>query len=329
MDRSAQTDIMYCRRRSSKNSPAGTIDEDEVLSSIDIENEAKALQAESASEARSERELDEQRETEMKYRELESFEGAKTRPIVKLGRSISACERVRHRTRISRIMNQESAESNDSEEDLIAKPFDSLPLLSAPPSLDNKNRLFRFSPDNERIAGQMKIRSRLLEKPDYGYNQLAARSAECVSNPTSVLRYSDDSKGHISEEGEATPDNSMSNSRTPTPSSEERKEPTTPLTPSEPTALPAREETKPTAPQRKKPPMKFLKRAQSLSYVFKRTGKPEKPEKRKKIIRDDYAALPTTIEPQGEMALVPLEKLVAIDDIQMQPSLSSYNVYTE
>lgn len=69
--------------------------------------------------------------------------------------------------------------------------------------------------------------------------------------------------------------------------------------------------------------MKFLKRAQSLSYVFKRSNKP--PEKKKKIITDDYAALR---ECQGEMALVPLEKLVAIDDIQMQPSLSSYNVYS-
>ncbi|XP_066983776.1 anoctamin-10-like isoform X2 [Macrobrachium rosenbergii] len=330
VDRSAQTDIMYCRRRSSKASPAETIDEDEVLSSIDVENEARVMQTESSSEARSGVDLDEKRETEMKYREVESFEGAKARPIVKLGRSISACERVRHRTaRINRIMNQESAESNDSEEDLIAKPFDSLPLLSAPASLDNKNRLFRFSPDNERITGQVKVRSRLLEKPEYGYNQLTARSAECVSNPSSVLRYSDDSKGHISEEGEATPDNSMNNSRTPTPSSEDRKEPTTPMTPVEATPSPAKEDAKLPGLQRKKPPMKFLKRAQSLSYVFKRTGKPDKPEKRKKIIRDDYAALPTTIEPQGELALVPLEKLVAIDDIQMQPSLSSYNVYTE
>ncbi|XP_066983808.1 anoctamin-10-like isoform X8 [Macrobrachium rosenbergii] len=318
------------RRRSSKASPAETIDEDEVLSSIDVENEARVMQTESSSEARSGVDLDEKRETEMKYREVESFEGAKARPIVKLGRSISACERVRHRTaRINRIMNQESAESNDSEEDLIAKPFDSLPLLSAPASLDNKNRLFRFSPDNERITGQVKVRSRLLEKPEYGYNQLTARSAECVSNPSSVLRYSDDSKGHISEEGEATPDNSMNNSRTPTPSSEDRKEPTTPMTPVEATPSPAKEDAKLPGLQRKKPPMKFLKRAQSLSYVFKRTGKPDKPEKRKKIIRDDYAALPTTIEPQGELALVPLEKLVAIDDIQMQPSLSSYNVYTE
>lgn len=331
VDRSAQTDLMYSRRRSFKTSPASTIDEDEVLSPTDVEPEtrsvasdAAATEARAAAAATAGSERDARKEDDLRMRELESFEGAKARPIVRLGRSVSACERVHHRVpRIHRIMNQESAESNDSEEDLLAKPFDSLPLLSAPATMDNKNRLFRFSPDNERVLGGMKPRSRLLEKPDFSYGtQLSSRSVECVSDTAALIRFSDDSRSHISEEGEGTPEQS---SRSPTPPAEEPKEAGTPRAHSlEQTPSPSKEEAK-EGPARRKPPMKFLKRAQSLSYVFKRT----KPEKRKKVIRDDYAALPTTVEPQGEMALVPLEKLVAIEDIQMQPSLSSYSCYAD
>lgn len=333
VDRSAQTDLMYSRRRSFKTSPASTIDEDEVLSPTDVEPETRSVASDAAAtEARAAAaaaatagsERDARKEDDLRMRELESFEGAKARPIVRLGRSVSACERVHHRVpRIHRIMNQESAESNDSEEDLLAKPFDSLPLLSAPATMDNKNRLFRFSPDNERVLGGMKPRSRLLEKPDFSYGtQLSSRSVECVSDTAALIRFSDDSRSHISEEGEGTPEQS---SRSPTPPAEEPKEAGTPRAHSlEQTPSPSKEEAK-EGPARRKPPMKFLKRAQSLSYVFKRT----KPEKRKKVIRDDYAALPTTVEPQGEMALVPLEKLVAIEDIQMQPSLSSYSCYAD
>ncbi|XP_047486839.1 anoctamin-8-like [Penaeus chinensis] len=331
VDRSAQTDIMYSRRRSFKTSPASTIDEDEVLSPTDVEHETRSVASEAAAAetraaATAGSERDGRKEDDMRMRELESFEGAKARPIVRLGRSVSACERVHHRVpRIHRIMNQESAESNDSEEDLITKPFDSLPLLSAPAAMDNKNRLFRFSPENERVLGAIKPRSRLLEKPDFSYGtQLSSRSVECVSDTSALIRFSDDSRSHISEEGEGTPEQSTG-SRSPTPPTEESKEVGTPRAHSlEQTPSPSKEEVK-EGPARRKPPMKFLKRAQSLSYVFKRT----KPEKRKKIIRDDYAALPTTVEPQGEMALVPLEKLVAIEDIQMQPSLSSYSCYAD
>ncbi|ROT61049.1 Anoctamin-8 [Penaeus vannamei] len=163
VDRSAQTDLMYSRRRSFKTSPASTIDEDEVLSPTDVEPETRSVASDAAAtEARAAAatagsERDGRKEDDLRMRELESFEGAKARPIVRLGRSVSACERVHHRVpRIHRIMNQESAESNDSEEDLLAKPFDSLPLLSAPATMDNKNRLFRFSPDNERVLGGMK-----------------------------------------------------------------------------------------------------------------------------------------------------------------------------
>ncbi|XP_053629795.2 anoctamin-10 isoform X2 [Cherax quadricarinatus] len=323
VDRTAQTDIMYSRARSFKMSPTSTIDEDEVLSPAESSSQRGSL-SEGTVEVG---EFDEKREDEMRYRELEE---ARIRPIVRLGRSVSACERVRHRVpRISRIVNQESNESNDSEEDLISKPFDSLPMLSAPATVDKKNRLFRFSPESENMIGQMKARSRLLDKPDFThgsqYAQFSSRSVECVSDTTGHSRYTDDSTGHISEEG--TPENSTS-SRTPTPPGSDAKDTphtpasTQPEVPTPQVPAPADEPREPIA--RRKPPMKFLKRAQSLSYVFKRSNKPEK---KKKVIHDDYAALVGTREVQGELALVPLEKLVAIDDIQMQPSLSSYNVY--
>ncbi|KAF2360317.1 Anoctamin [Trinorchestia longiramus] len=72
-------------------------------------------------------------------------------------------------------------------------------------------------------------------------------------------------------------------------------------------------------PLKRKPPNKFLKRAQSFSQFLKK--KPTLPERRKKsgdASRDDYY-LPTSHEqleePQGEMMLVPVEKLVSIDDL--------------
>ncbi|XP_071516788.1 anoctamin-10 isoform X3 [Panulirus ornatus] len=319
------------RRKSFKTSPTSTIDEDEALSPTESGSNRGSLSEGTADLGPGD--FDEKREDELRYRELEE---TRIRPIVRLGRSVSACERVRYRVpRINRLMNQESNESNDSEDDFIAKPFDSLPMLSAPASVDKKNRLFRFSPESETIA---KPRSRLLEKPDFShggqYAQFSSRSAECVLDPSGHGRYLDDSTGHISEEG--TPENSIT-SRTPTPPGDEAKDPVrTPVTPQAeaPPVLPPTTAAAAAAAAveprdlatRRKPPMKFLKRAQSLSYVFKRSSKPDK---RKKIIRDDYAALTAPREPQGELALVPLEKLVAIDDIQMQPSLSSYNVYGE
>ncbi|KAK4287830.1 hypothetical protein Pmani_039110, partial [Petrolisthes manimaculis] len=319
VDRGAQTDLMYYhRRRSFRTSPSSTIDEDEVLSPSESDSKRGSL-----SEGM---DVEDQREDESGGRGREE-EGGRGRGGVKLGRSVSACERVRHRVaRVGRIRDQSSHESNDSEEDLVvtASPFDSLPTLSAPASVDKKNRLFRFSPDNEGALGAPKPRPRLLERPDF--HQFSSRSAECVSEPAHI-RHHEDSPGHISEEG--TPEESIC-SRTPTPIEEQRPPVLTPLTPLTPQSEPPQTPPIPVAPTavkegppRRKPPMKFLKRAQSLSYVFKRSNKP--PEKKKKIITDDYAALR---ECQGEMALVPLEKLVAIDDIQMQPSLSSYNVYT-
>ena len=308
VDRSIQTDVMYYRRRSFKTSPTSTIDEDEIMYPSDSDSKRESL-SESG-------ELDELRDDEQ------------TRASVRLGRSVSACDRVKHRMpRVNRIRNQESNESNDSEEDMnMPKAFDSMPMLSAPATIDKKNRLFRFSPENESVMTPMKPRSRLLERPDFG--QFSSRSAECVADPSMHSRYTDDSTGHISEEG--TPEDSIS-SRTPTPSSEDRKvissNPPTPQAEAVPLSPPATQERKELPAPRRKPQMKFLKRAQSLSYVFKRNPKP--PEKRKKIITDDFAALTAPREAQGEMSLVPLEKLVAIDDIQMQPSLSSYNVYTD
>ncbi|XP_069166771.1 anoctamin-10 isoform X3 [Procambarus clarkii] len=309
------------RRRSFRTSPTSTIDEDEVLSPAESSSQRGSLSEGTVEMG----EYDEKRD-EMRYRELEE---ARIRPIVRLGRSISACERVHHRVpRIARIVNQASNESNDSEDDLVTKQFDSLPMLSAPATIDKKNRLFRFSPESESVIAQMKTRSRLLEKPDHthgGQYAQITRSVECVSDPSGHGRYTDDSTGHISEEG--TPENSTS-SRTPTPPIEEPKRPThAPPTPQAelPPPKPVAEEPKEPL-VRRKPPMKFLKRAQSLSYVFKRSTKPEK---KKRVVRDDYAALMGSREIQGEMALVPLEKLVSIDDIQMQPSLSSYNVYGE
>lgn len=271
---------------------------------------------------------DSKRESLSESGEIDELRDEEQRASVRLGRSVSACERVRQRVpRVNRIRNQESNESNDSEEDIIPKAFDSLPMLSAPATVDKKNRLFRFSPENESVMGQMKPRSRLLERPEFG--QFSSRSAECVADPSMLNRYTDDSTGHISEEG--TPEDSIS-SRTPTPSSEDHTKvitstPPTPQAEAAPLSPPAAQERKELPAPRRKPQMKFLKRAQSLSYVFKRSTKP--PEKRKKIIADDFAALTAPREAQGELALVPLEKLVAIDDIQMQPSLSSYNVYTE
>ncbi|XP_042202982.1 anoctamin-8-like isoform X2 [Homarus americanus] len=322
VDSSAQTDIMYSRRRSFKTSPTSTIDEDDVHSPAESSSQRGSLSEGTAEMG----DIDEKGEDGMTYRELDE---ARIRPIVRLGRSVSDCERVRHRVpRINRAMKQESNESNDSEEDLITtKQFDSLPMLSAPAAFDKKNRLFRFSPDNENAIGQIKPRSRLLEKPDFShgqYAQFSSRSVECVLDATGHGRFTDDSTGHISEEG--TPENSVA-SRTPTPPpTEERKKAThPPVTPRAEAPTPPHAVNEPKELViRKKPPMKFLKRAQSLSYVFKRNT--AKPEKKKKVIRDDYAALTSTREPQGEMALVPLEKLVQIDDIQMQPSLSSYNV---
>ncbi|KAK3856827.1 hypothetical protein Pcinc_036878, partial [Petrolisthes cinctipes] len=319
VDRGAQTDLMYYhRRRSFRTSPSSTIDEDEVLSPSESDSKRGSL-----SEGM---DVEDQREDDSGGRGREE-EGGRGRGGVKLGRSVSACERVRHRVaRVGRIRDQSSHESNDSEEDLVvtASPFDSLPTLSAPAAVDKKNRLFRFSPDNEGALGAPKPRPRLLERPDF--HQFSSRSAECVSEPAHI-RHHEDSPGHISEEG--TPEESIC-SRTPTPNEEQRPPVQTPLTPLTPQSEPPQTPPIPVAPTavkegppRRKPPMKFLKRAQSLSYVFKRSNKPT--EKKKKIITDDYAALR---ECQGEMALVPLEKLVAIDDIQMQPSLSSYNVYT-
>ncbi|XP_050715998.1 anoctamin-8-like isoform X3 [Eriocheir sinensis] len=308
VDRSVQTDVIYYRRRSFKTSPTSTIDEDEVLSPSDSDSKRESL-SESG-----------------EHDELKDDDP--TRASVRLGRSVSACERARQRVpRVNRIRNQESYESNDSEEDAVPKAFDSLPMLSAPATVDKKNRLFRFSPENESALGQMKPRSRLLERPEFA--QFSSRSAECVADPSLHSRYTDDSTGHISEEG--TPEDSLA-SRTPTPSSEDQTKlaTSTPPTPQAEAAslpTPTTMERKELPAPRKKPQMKFLKRAQSLSYVFKRNTKP--PDKRKKIIADDFAALMAPGEAQGEMSLVPLEKLVAIDDIQMQPSLSSYNVYTE
>ncbi|XP_063887556.1 anoctamin-8-like isoform X4 [Scylla paramamosain] len=306
VDRSVQTEVMYYRRRHSfKTSPSSTIDEDEVMTPSDSTSRRESL-SESG-------EVDDQRDEEQ------------TRGSVKLGRSVSAGERMKHRVpRVNRIRNQESNESNDSEEDLMPKSFDSLPMLSAPATVDKKNRLFRFSPENESALGQLKPRSRLLERPEFG--QFSSRSAECVADPSTLRHYHDDSTGHISEEG--TPEDSIS-SRTPTPQDEAKaiSTPHTPQAEAAPLSPPAAQERKELPAPRRKPQMKFLKRAQSLSYVFKRSSKP--PEKRKKIIKDDFAALTGRLEAQGELALVPLEKLVAIDDIQMQPSLSSYNVYTE
>lgn len=299
---------MYYRRRSFKTSPTSTIDEDEVMSPSDSDSKRESL-SESGDH-------DDLRDDDP------------TRASVRLGRSVSACERVRQRVpRVNRLRNQESNESNDSEEDIVPKAFDSLPMLSAPATVDKKNRLFRFSPENEGVTSQMKARSRLLERPEFG--QFSSRSAECVADPSLHGRYTDDSTGHISEEG--TPEDSIA-SRTPTPSSEDQTKmvSSTPPTPQAEAAsppTPSSQERKELPAQRRKPQMKFLKRAQSLSYVFKRSTKP--PDKRKKIITDDFAALMAPREAQGEMALVPLEKLVAIDDIQMQPSLSSYNMYTE
>ncbi|KAG0713299.1 Anoctamin-8 [Chionoecetes opilio] len=199
IDRSVQTDIMYYGRRSYKTSPSSTIDEDEILSPSDSDSKRESM-SESG-------EIDELREDEQ------------SRASVRLGRSVSACERVRHRVPlISRLRNQESNESNDSEEDLIPRAFDSLPMLSAPATIDKKNRLFRFSPENESVMGQnlMKPRSRLLERPEFG--QFSSRSAECVADPSLHPRFVDDSPGHISEEGtpEGTPEDSLC-SRTPTP----------------------------------------------------------------------------------------------------------------
>lgn len=70
---------------------------------------------------------------------------------------------------------------------------------------------------------------------------------------------------------------------------------------------------------RRKPPNKFLKRAQSFSQFLKK--KPAFPERRKKSgdgSRDDYY-LPISVEqleePQGEMMLVPVEMLVSMADL--------------
>ncbi|CAL4077774.1 unnamed protein product, partial [Meganyctiphanes norvegica] len=99
--------------------------------------------------------------------------------VMKVGRSVSACEKVRHRIPRNRNMsNQGSLDSHDSDEDLRPKPFDSMPLLSAPPNMDSKARLFKFSPiEQDQTATRGLSPSRLVES---------------------------ESRGHISEEDETT-----------------------------------------------------------------------------------------------------------------------------
>ena len=72
---------------------------------------------------------------------------------------------------------------------------------------------------------------------------------------------------------------------------------------------------------RRKPPNKFLKRAQSFSqFLKKKPGLPERRKRSGESSRDDYY-LPVSHEqleePQGEMMLVPVEKLVAVADLDL------------
>lgn len=196
-----------------------------------------------------------------------------------------------------------------------SSPNDNSPLQSAPPDVDQKKRQFSFTPDDQKTIAE----------ESYKYDGKASGSSSShsmnshiespeISTTQQILQsqmhlYSQEKTNMSPIQRSISPKHNFS-------SNESLPQDVSGSPPSDSVIDSAKVE----ITGRRKPPNKFLKRAQSFSQFLKK--KPTLPtEKRKKSgdgSRDDYY-LPVNHEQleeaQGEMMLVPVEKLVAIADL--------------
>ena len=185
------------------------------------------------------------------------------------------------------------------------------PLLSAPPDVDKK-RQFSFTPDD-----QMTITE---ESRKHDGKRSGSSSSHSISSAV-------ESPGHSTNQQSQLPSfthherpsfSSQTGSISPKPNFSSNESLLHDLTGSPPTDGILDPSTGKSDPTRRKPPNKFLKRAQSFSQFLKKTHHHEKRKKSGEGSRDDYY-LPVSHEQleeaQGEMMLVPVEKLVLLADL--------------
>lgn len=235
---------------------------------------------------------------------------------VNLGRSVSAGDKVKHAIpKVSKRWNQTFQDHSHSQ--FVIPPFkggsgptpsESLPLLSAPANFDNKANSFNFSAKPEIVSPSPDQKA----SPDPETATSKSKSSESMT--ASTIKEESIASDTIAETDSFLEDredeDKFSNQlpgRKVFPSAESLPV----ATPTENTGESTEDKVE-TPKTVKKHPAKFLKRAQSFSQVFKKMA--DKRKKSGETLRDDYRC--AIMEPLGELALVPLEKLVSIEDLQ-------------
>ena len=259
------------------------------------------------------------------------------RPPINLGRSVSTCERVRHSVpRVSsKRINQscvgvDSLHSNDKFLPMDYNirfnkptPAESLPLLSAPPNIDNKKRLFSFSPDVESYGPEINPKS---TNEEITSDSSGSKSDESMIDTTVTLRQGLSNDKLTEEEELPNEATETDNRRTSSPIRipQMAKHSITSIESLPQGMIPSDSSpgdqslSGPPKTGRRIHPTKFLKRAQSFSQAFKKITDTSSKKKRPgevPPIRDDFSIMAR--EPQGEMDLIPLDKLITMEHVQM------------
>lgn len=224
---------------------------------------------------------------------------------VNLGRSVSAGDKVKHCVpKVSKRWNQSLVDTSSDHAcprgALGPSPSESLPALSAPASFLHRD-----------LGGA--------ETPEEASESPRSRSSESVVASTireeSVASDTLDETATLAEEERRASSPVAVPDRQSFPSAESLPTSTPPEgSPGERGEAGEGEGEEKPEKVGKKHPSKFLKRAQSLSQVFKKMA--DKRKKYGEATRDDYQF--AIRAPLGELALVPLEKLVSIEDLQKQ-----------
>lgn len=257
-----------------------------------------------------------------------------------LNKNIGPGDRVRHSVpRISKKWNQsinEGLHNNDRFQPMdynirFSKPTpaESLPLLSAPPNMEGKKKLFSFSPEVESFKPPITQKS-----SEEASDSSGSKSEESMIDTLTLRQEIKEAHNKFTEE-EGSLDDSENESRrasSPMRIAQATKNRFTSVeslpqgisSDSSPGEQSISGRDIPQKTGRRIHPTKFLKRAQSFSQAFRRITEPTKKKRPGEgggvpPIRDDYRIM--TREPQGEMALIPLDKLISIEDVQMQMSL--------